>query len=119
MASATTVKSTHGTERVNFARTGVPGGNHTLASAARPHTAAVIPSTSPVDSNPCSKARRVWVNDNCASHADKPGRPASVKSSNHDPMVAASAIIAAEGDLLGNLFANRVKALPNIPENLA
>ena len=52
-------------------------------------------STRPPDSNPCSNGRSVWVNDNCAIHDSSPGLPATVKSRTHDPIVTASAIIAA------------------------
>src|SRR5262249_50285851 len=104
--SAAIVSNTHGTERAIFMRSGMPGGSHTLDSAARPATTAKMPTTRPADSRPCSKLRKVCVNDIWAAHADQPEPPARVKSTTQDPIVAASAMMAAVAELSDIVAAN-------------
>src|SRR3954454_1488998 len=53
------------------------------------------PTTRALDSNPCSKLRKVCVRDSCESQPRTPGCPAAVKSSTQEPIVKASVTIAA------------------------
>ena len=85
----------HGSERRSLVRAETPGGNHTVANATRPTIALEAPRTRPTDSSPCSNGRNVWVRDSFAIHESSPGLPATAKSRTQDPMVTASAIIAA------------------------
>ena len=87
--------NTHGSERRSLLSGGTPGGNHTVASAMRPKVTDTVPSTRPPESSPCSNGRSVWVSDSFAIHDNNPGLPATVKSKTHDPIVTASAMIAA------------------------
>src|SRR5258706_5858273 len=115
MPSATIVSTAHATERANLTRIGMPGGSHTVESAARPPITPTMPTTSPSDSRPCSKLCKVCVNDNCATHVDKPERPATVKSNTQDPIVVASATMAAVAELSDIVAANSEIAPTNRP----
>src|SRR6516164_686238 len=115
MPSAKIVSAAHTTECTSLTRMATPGGSQTVESAARPPMTATMPTTSPTDSRPCSKLCKVCVKENCATHADKPERPASVKSNTHDPIVVASATMAAVAELSDIVAANSEIAPTNRP----
>src|SRR4029077_13734582 len=83
---------------------------HTAASAAKPQIAATIPSTRPADRSPSSKPRSVCVSDRRDTHSSTPGCPASAKSSTQEPIVKASATIAAVAELSEMLAENSAMA---------
>src|SRR5262245_927358 len=85
---------------------GTPGCSHIAASAPKQQTAAAIPNTNPPDKSPCSNVRRVCVSESRAIHPSQPGCPARAKSSTQEPMVKASATIAAVAELSETAAAN-------------
>ena len=74
-----------------------------------------MPATRLADSSPCSNVRSAWVNDRRDSQSNKPGRPAAVKSSTHEPMVKASVRIAAVAALSDIEAANNAIAPTSRP----
>src|SRR5262249_37583193 len=102
-------------ERSTLLRVVTPGGNQIVASAAKPAITAAMPRASPIHSSPCSKRRNGCVNDRSAIHSTRPGGPATVKSSTHDPMVNASVTMAAVAALSDTAAANKAIAPTSEP----
>ena len=96
-------------------RSGTPGCSHTADSAAKPQIAAMTPRRRPGDRSPCSKVRSVCVSDKRDNHSSAPGWPAKAKSRTQEPMVKASAMIAAVAELSEMLAANSAMAPTSKP----
>src|SRR5262245_51382419 len=113
MASA--VAATQAAERTSFVRLGTPVGSQMPASARQAAATATAPAVIAAENKPCSKLRRICVNDRRETHSNKPGRPAAVKSTTQDPIVTASAIIAAVAALSQIDAANNATAPTSAP----
>ena len=94
-AKVIAVTKMQASERNSLARVATPGGSQTAARAAKPPMAARMPTTSPIDRSPCSNVRRAWLSDSREIQPSRPGLPASVKSSTHEPIVNAKVTMAA------------------------
>ena len=74
-----------------------------------------MPDMRPTESSPCSKLRSVCVSDNRDIHSSTPGWPASAKSSTQEPIVKASAMIAAVAELSETAAENSAMAPTSKP----
>jgi hypothetical protein len=73
----------------------MPLGSQMVAKVQKPTMAATMPAIKPADSRPVSKVRSAGVKERWASQPATPELPAVVKSRTQEPMVKASAMIAA------------------------
>jgi hypothetical protein len=94
----------------NLLRKALPGGSHIAHRAANPSMTDAVPTTRPTEKRPRSNERNICVSERRESQSRKPGLPAAVKSSTQEPMVKASATIAAVAALSETDAANNASA---------